>query len=106
MLKRYGDVFDIDLYLDRNSILKTNGLTDCHCMLITGVNIIDGKIDRWKIENSWGSKYGNQGYYVATDDWVDTYVHRIVINKRFLEKKHLDILKQKKIKMEKWKAKC
>lgn len=106
LLKRYGDVFDIDLYLDRNSILKTNGLTDCHCMLITGVNIIDGKIDRWKIENSWGSKFGNQGYYVATDDWVDTYVHRIVINKRFLEKKHLDILKQEKIKMEKWKAKC
>ena len=106
LLKRYGDVFDIDLYLDRNSILKTNGLTDCHCMLITGVNIIDGKIDRWKIENSWGRKYGNQGYYVATDDWVDTYVHRIVINKRFLEKKHLDILKQEKIKMEKWKAKC
>lgn len=106
LLKRYGDVFDIDLYLDRNSILKTNGITDCHCMLITGVNIVDDKADRWKIENSWGNKYGNKGYYVATDDWIDTYVHRIVINKRFLEKKHLEILKQNKIKMEKWKAKC
>lgn len=106
LLKRYGDVFDIDLYLDRNSILKTNGITDCHCMLITGVNIVDDKADRWKIENSWGNKYGNNGYYVATDDWIDTYVHRIVINKRFLEKKHLEILKQDKIKMEKWKAKC
>ena len=106
LLKRYGDVFDIDLYLDRNSILKTNRITDCHCMLITGVNVVDDKTDRWKIENSWGNKYGNKGYYVATDDWIDTYVHRIVINKRFLEKKHLEILKQNKIKMEKWKAKC
>ena len=106
LLKRYGDVFDIDLYLDRNSILKTNGITDCHCMLIKGVNVVDDKTDRWKIENSWGNKYGNKGYYVATDDWIDTYVHRIVINKRFLEKKHLEILKQNKIKMEKWKAKC
>lgn len=106
LLKRYGDVFDIDLYLDRNSILKTNGITDCHCMLITGVNVVDDKTDRWKIENSWGNKYGNKGCYVATDDWIDTYVHRIVINKRFLEKKHLEILKQNKIKMEKWKAKC
>ena len=106
LLKRYGDVFDIDLYLDRNSILKTNGITDCHCMLITGVNVVDDKTDRWKIENSWGNKYGNKGYYVATDDWIDTYVHRIVINKRFLEKKYLEILKQNKIKMEKWKAKC
>ena len=106
LLKRYGDVFDIDLYLDRNSILKTNGITDCHCMLITGVNVVDDKTDRWKIENSWGNKYGNKGYYVATDDWIDTYVHRIVINKIFLEKKHLEILKQNKIKMEKWKAKC
>ena len=106
LLKRYGDVFDIDLYLDRNSILKTNGITDCLCMLITGVNVVDDKTDRWKIENSWGNKYGNKGYYVATDDWIDTYVHRIVINKRFLEKKHLEIFKQNKIKMEKWKAKC
>ena len=75
-------------------------------MLITCVKVVDDKTDIWKIENSWGNKYGNKGYYVATDDWIDTYVHRIVINKRFLEKKHLEILKQNKIKMEKWNAKC
>lgn len=33
------------------------------------IKLIDGKI-----ENSWGNKYGNKGYYVATDDWIDTYV--------------------------------
>ena len=101
-MERYGDIFGIDLTLDKNDILKTNGITGCHCMLITGVNIVDDKVSKWKIENSWGSKVGNQGYYVATNDWLKKYVHRIVINKKYLEKEHQDILKQKVIKLDKW----
>ena len=70
-MERYGELFGIDLKLDNNSILMTNGITNYHCMIITGVNIIDNKIDKWKIENSWGSKNGNNGYYVATDDFMN-----------------------------------
>lgn len=101
-MERYGEIFGIDLKLDKNSILKTNGITNCHCMIITGANIIDKKINKWKIENSWGNKVGNQGYYIATNDWVNTYVHRIVINKKFLDPKQLKILNEKPIKIEKW----
>ncbi len=39
-------------------------------MIFTGVNIIDKKITKWKIENNWGNKVGNQGYYIATNAWV------------------------------------
>ena len=74
-------------------------------MLITGANIIDNKITKWKIENSWGSEHGNKGYYVATNDWINNYVYRIVINKNILSSKQLDILKQDKIILEKWDAK-
>lgn len=102
IMERYGEIFEIDLKLDNNSILKTNGITNYHCMLITGVNIIDNKITKWKIENSWGSKNGNQGYYVATNDWVNNYVHRIVINKKYLTKTQLEILNKDSIKIEKW----
>lgn len=105
ILERYGDIFGIDLSMDKNSILKTNGITNSHSMLITGVNIIDNKVDKWKIENSWGSKVGNKGYYIATNDWINNYVHRIVINKKILDKKHIQILKQEKIKLDKWDAK-
>lgn len=105
IMERYGEIFDLDLKLDNNSILKTNGITGCHCMIITGVNIVEGKITKWKIENSWGNKAGNQGYYVATDDWVKKYVHRIVINKKYLTAKQVNVLNKKAIKIEKWDAK-
>ena len=49
IMERYGEIFDLDLKLDRNSILKTNGITNCHCMIITGVNIIDNKTEEQAI---------------------------------------------------------
>ncbi len=106
LIERYGEIFDIDLKLDKNSILKTNGITNCHCMLITGVNIINNKAVKYKIENSWGNKYGKDGYYIATDDWLKKYVHRIVINKKNLTKNQLELLKQNSIKLNKYDDKC
>lgn len=106
IMERYGEIFDVDLKLDHNSILKTNGTTNGHCMLITGVNIIDGKISRYKIENSWGIKSGKNGYNVATSNWVNNYVHKIVINKRMLTEKQLKILDNDAIKIDKWDIKC
>ena len=105
LMERYGEIFDIDLKLDRTSILKTNGITNCHCMLITGVNIINKKAVKYKIENSWGNKYGKDGYYIATDEWVKKYVHRIVINKKNLTQSQLELLKQDSIKINKYDVK-
>ena len=104
-MERYGEVFNIDLKLDLNSLLKTNGITNCHCMLITGVNIIDNEVIKYKIENSWGTKYGNNGYYVATNDWIKNYVHRIVINKTLLTLEQLKILEGNVVKLDKWDVK-
>ena len=105
LMERYGDLFDVDLKLDQNSILMTNGITNCHCMIITGINEVDNKINRWKIENSWGKHYGNNGYYVASNEWINTYVHRIVIDKKYLSKDQLKLLDNKKIKVKKFENK-
>ncbi|MCM1052739.1 MAG: hypothetical protein NC483_02010 [Ruminococcus sp.] len=104
-IKRYGEIFDVDLELDNNSIIKTNGSTNNHTMIITGVNIVDNKPTKWKIENSWGNKVGNLGYYIATDDWFNKYVYRIVINKKHLTPKQLEVLNKEPIKFSKWDTK-
>lgn len=105
ILDRYGEIFDTDLSLDNTSILKTNGITNAHCMLMTGVNIVDDTPTKWKVQNSWGGKRGNKGYYIACDDWVNKYVFRIVINKKYLSKKYLEILESKPVKIDKYSIK-
>ncbi|MDO1604463.1 C1 family peptidase [Lactobacillus sp. YT155] len=55
-----------------------------HAMVITGVNLEDGKPTKWKVENSWGEKVGTKGYFVMSDDWFDQYTYQIVINKKYL----------------------
>lgn len=102
IIERYGELFDMNLKLDKNSILRANGITNCHCMLMTGVNIVEGEVNRWKIENSWGNSFGNYGYYVATNDWVEHYIHAIVINKKYLSKKQLELVNREPIKMSLW----
>ena len=101
-LERYGEIFDLDLNMNSNEILKTNAVTGYHAMVLVGAKEIDKKIKMWKIENSWGSKVGSNGYYIATDDWFDKYVTRAIINKKYLTEKQKQILSKKPIVIEKW----
>ncbi len=55
-----------------------------HAMVITGVNLVDGKPTRWKIENSWGDKGGAKGYYMCSDSWFDEYVFQAAVEKEYL----------------------
>lgn len=68
-----------------------------HAMVLTGFDIDkQGKPIKWKVENSWGNKVGNQGYFVATDKWMDEYCYQIVVKKNFLIKKELSSLQKNK----------
>ena len=105
ILEKYSELFDMDLVLNHNDILKTNSLTGTHCMIITGVNIVDGKPNRWKLENIWGEKCGKNGYYVATNEYMSRYVYRAIINKKYLNKEELELLEKEPIMISKWDTK-
>ena len=72
-----------------------------HAMVITGVNLKDGKPDRWKIENSWGDDKGEKGYYIASDSWFDEFVYQAVVQRKYLGEKAA-LLEQPAIELTPW----
>lgn len=73
-----------------------------HAMVFTGVNLVDGKPNRWKVENSWGDKSGKDGWYLMSDEWFDKYMYQVVVNKKYLTKQQLANLEQEPIELKPW----
>lgn len=73
-----------------------------HAMLFTGVNLQGDKPQKWKVENSWGDKLGDKGYFIMTDDWFDEYMFEVAIHKKYLTKTILEINKEEPIVLPPW----
>ena len=48
----------IDYSLTKGERLEYGDSLMTHAMVLTGVNLVDGKPNRWKVENSWGEESG------------------------------------------------
>lgn len=76
---------DIRLTQDKAARLDYSESLMTHAMVLTGVDLDEnGRAKKWKVENSWGEKVGNKGYFVASDAWMDEYTYQIVVRKEFL----------------------
>ena len=95
-------LFQIDSDMSKEAMLDTRESAMNHAMVITGVNLDNGKSTKWKIENSWGDDVANKGYYVATDSWFDKYVYQAVINKKYLTEVEKKDLEKEPKKLELW----
>ena len=87
-------LFDTDFTMSKAERLDYGESLMTHAMVLTGVDIVDGKPTKWKVENSWGDKVGEKGYFVASDAWFDEFVYQIVINKSFLSTELNDTIKK------------
>jgi len=76
---------DIRLTQDKAGRLDYSESLMTHAMVLTGVDLDENdKAKKWKVENSWGEKVGNKGYFVASDAWMGEYTYQIVVRKEFL----------------------
>jgi bleomycin hydrolase len=70
-------VYDAQFGLDKADRLIYHESQMTHAMLFTGVDVLDGSPRRWRVENSWGSDRGKDGFYTMNDSWFDEYVFEI-----------------------------
>ena len=98
----YEDLLDVKFGLDKAQRLDYSESVMTHAMVFLGVNLVDGKPNRWKVENSWGDKSGQEGYYIMTDEWFDEYNYQIVVNRKYLSAEQQKLFEQEPIVLKPW----
>ena len=80
----YEGVYSTKFGLNKAERLAYHDTLMTHAMLFTGVDVVDGKPRRWRVENSWGDEGGKKGFYVMNDSWFDEYMFEIAARKDYL----------------------
>ena len=94
---------DIQLTQDKAGRLDYSESLMTHAMVLTGVDLDENeKAKKWKVENSWGEKVGNKGYFVASDSWMEEYTYQIVVRKEFLTEAELAAYEAEPIVLAPW----
>jgi bleomycin hydrolase len=77
-------VYGADFTLGKADRLVFHETLMTHAMLFTGVDLLDGVPRRWRVENSWGTDRGKDGFYTMNDSWFDEYVFEIAARRSAL----------------------
>lgn len=96
------DLFDVDLTMSKAERLDYGESMMTHAMVLTGVDLIEGQAKKWKVENSWGEKVGEKGFFVMSDEWMDEYTYQIVVRKEFLTAEQLAAFNTEPIVLAPW----
>lgn len=87
--------FNVRLGMSKAERLETGESQMTHAMVLTAVQVENGKSLRWRVENSWSDSAGDKGYFVMSDAWMDAFVYQAVIDPQFVSKEIRDVLKMK-----------
>ena len=81
----YGALFGTTFGMDKAQRISTFDSGSTHAMTLTAVDLdAEGKATKWKVENSWGAVWGQQGCLIMTDRWFREFMFRLVVNKKYV----------------------
>jgi len=98
----FDDILQMDLSLSKADMLDYAHSRMNHAMVLTGVSLKNDQPTKWKIQNSWGDKHGDKGYYLASDSWFNRFVYQAVINKKYMTDKQHKALETKAVILKPW----
>ena len=110
--RRYG-VMDMNMYefdrfygttfgMSKAERLEYGDSVMTHAMLFTGVDLKNNKPVKWRVENSWGAEHGEKGFDIMTDPWFDQFMYEVVVHKKHLTKKLIDLYNTEPIGLPPW----
>lgn len=87
--------FNIKLGLTKAQRLLTGESQMTHAMVLTAVHLDeDDKPVRWRVQNSWSTSVGTDGYFVMSDSWMDEFCLQAVVDPSVIPRDVRDVLKQ------------
>ncbi|MBR3883387.1 MAG: C1 family peptidase [Bacteroidaceae bacterium] len=99
----YENLFGTTFGMNKRERIMTFDSGSSHAMTLKAVDLDkDGKPVKWQVENSWGASSGFKGTIIMTDEWFNEYMFRLVVDKKYVPAKVLDVLKEKPTKLPAW----
>ncbi len=90
----YDALLGVDFSMTKEERISVYESGSSHGMALVAFDYAeDGKsVDKWLLENSWGSSAGWEGFLIMTDQWFDEYMFRLIVHKKHIDKETLKIL--------------
>ncbi|RAK05360.1 aminopeptidase C [Halanaerobium saccharolyticum] len=101
-LFNYEEVLDTKFTLDKGQRLQYGESILTHAMAFTGVNIKDEEPLSWKVQNSWGEKVGEDGFFIMSNDWFKEFNYEVVINKKYLSQSDFESYQKEPVVLKPW----
>jgi bleomycin hydrolase len=98
----YESLYNMDFSMSRKELFETYSSMPTHNMVFTGIDIVDGTVTKWLVENSWGDTRGKKGYLLMLDEWFDQYVQEVVVHKKYVPNAILAVFQTKATVLPAW----
>ncbi|MBQ7511382.1 MAG: C1 family peptidase [Prevotella sp.] len=94
----YASLFNTTFTMNKADRISTFDSGSTHAMTLTAVDLdAAGTPKKWKVENSWGSDWGQKGCLIMSARWFREYMFRLVVDKKYVSEKLLKDYDQKPV---------
>lgn len=94
---------DIQMGLAKEDRLIYGDSAMTHAMVFTGVSYnSEGKVEKLRVENSWGEDRGDKGYHVLTAYWFKEFGFEVVVDKKFVPAEVMAVFQQEPVLLPAW----